>query len=102
MSLASLSGISAITSSVAGLMSSRCAFVSTNCPPMKLASRRKKLLGREFPTVDIRIPRIPRHDRRHAIAQIRRDRFRHDERFLSPQLVWIAEFETEDAEDVAG
>src|SRR6266545_4014091 len=56
----------------------------------------------ELPAIYIGIPRIPRHDRRHAIAQMRRDHFGNDERFLPAQLVRITELETEDAEDVAG
>src|SRR5207245_4452218 len=45
---------------------------------------------------------VPRHDRGHAIAEIRRNHFRHDERLLPAHLVRIAEIESEDAEDVAG
>src|SRR5436309_11918085 len=100
----SLSGIAAITSSLAGLMSSRYLplFGDANLPSMKLASRCKEFLRSEFPPIDIRIPRIPWHDRLHALAQIRRNRLGNDERFLAPQFVGIAELEAEDAEDVAG
>src|SRR5437762_7336307 len=56
----------------------------------------------ELPLVDVRIPRVPRHDRRHPLPQIRWDHLGDDERLLPPQLVRIAELEAEDAEDVAG
>src|SRR6476619_4634071 len=72
-----------------------------NAPPMKLA-RRKELLRIELPFVDIGIPRIQRHDRGHAPAQIRRNDLRNNERFLTTKLVGIAELESENAEDVAG
>src|ERR1700680_4216720 len=73
-----------------------------NSPLTKLASRRNELLRLELPAVDIRIPRVPRNDRRHALPKIRWNGFRHDERLLPAHLVGIAELETEDAEDVAG
>src|SRR2546430_8912282 len=102
MSVASLSGTSAMHSSVAGLMSSKYvpAAGATNSPPMKLARRRNEFLLIKLPAIDVRIPRIPRLNGGHAIAKIRRNHFRNDERFLAPQLVRIAEFESEDAEDV--
>src|ERR1051325_6526144 len=68
---------------------------------MKLATR-NELLRIELPPVNVRIPRVPRHDRAHALAQLRRNDLGDDERFLPPQLVWVAELEAEDAEDVAG
>src|SRR2546423_1771600 len=55
----------------------------------------------ELPSIDVRVPRIPRHDGGHPLAQIRRDDLGDDERFLPPELVGIAEFEAEHAEDVA-
>src|SRR5439155_4786411 len=99
----SLSGICAITSSVEGLTSSRYAPErgGAKLPPMKLATR-NELLRIELPPVDIRIPRVPRHDRVHPLAQLRRDDLGHDERLLPPQLVRVAELEAEHAEDVAG
>src|SRR5205823_3088969 len=104
MSSASLSGTSAIDSSVAGLMSSKYfpPAGATNSPPMKLARRRNEFLRIKLPAIDIRIPRIPRLNPGHAIAKIRRNHFRNDERLLPPQLVRVAEFESEDAQDVAG
>src|SRR5450755_4184913 len=73
---------------------------------MKLA-RRKILLSDEFarielPAIDVGIPRVPRDDRGHAIAQLRRNDFRDDERFLAPELVRVSELESEHAKDVAG
>src|ERR1051325_4992760 len=73
----------------------------TNAPPTKLA-RRNESLRIELPAIDVRIPRVPRHDRRHPLPQIRRNHLRDDERFLPPQLVRVAELEAEHAENVAG
>src|SRR5438067_2138810 len=102
-SRSSLSGIAAMTSSVEGSTSSRYAPErgGAKAPPMKLASR-NELLRIELPPIHVRIPRVPRHDRVHALAQLRRDDLGDDERFLTPQLVWVAELEAEHAEDVAG
>src|SRR3954465_13372442 len=102
-SRSSLSGICAITSAVAGLISSKYAPErgGTNAPSMKLASC-KELLRFELPLVDVRIPRIPRHDCGHPVAQRWRNHFRNDEGFLAAEFVGVAELEAEDAEDVAG
>src|SRR5581483_4506035 len=103
MSLASLSGTAARTSSVAGSRSSNEAPLAagTNSLSMKLASRRKEFLRIELPPVDIGVPRVPRRNGLHPRAQIRRNHLRDDERFLAAQLVGIAELESEHTEDVA-
>src|SRR5437762_12449573 len=67
-----------------------------------LAFARDKLSRIELPPVDVRIPRVPRHDAGHPLAQLGRDDFRDDERLLPPQLVRVAELEAEHAEDVTG
>src|SRR5437868_5081094 len=94
---ASLSGTSAIGSSVDGLMSSKYApeWGVTNEPPMKLAMR-KELLRLELPPIDVGIPRVPRRDRRHPLTQLGRDHLGDDERLLPAQLVRVAELESED------
>src|SRR5213596_1537264 len=50
------------------------------------ARAQDKVLRIELPSIDVRIPRIPRHDRRHPIAQMRRNHLRNDERFLPAKL----------------
>src|SRR5437763_12633842 len=66
---------------------------------MKLP-RRNEFLRVELPSIDVGVPRVPRGDRCHTFAQLRRDDLGDDERLLAAQLVRIAELETEDAEDV--
>src|SRR5258707_4784720 len=68
---------------------------------MKLPSR-KELLRIELPLVDVWIPRVPWHDRGHPFPQPFRNDFGDNKRFLTPEFVRIAEFESEPAEDVAG
>ena len=65
---------------------------------MRLA-RRNEILRVELPAIDVRIPRVPRNDRRHPFPQHRRNDLGHDERLLPPQFVRVAELEAEDAED---